>query len=54
VRSGLALLGGIVISAAGVGVAVRSDFDLVGALLIAAGGVVAAAGQRWLGAGRPA
>ncbi|HEX6128111.1 MAG TPA: hypothetical protein VF071_03720 [Candidatus Limnocylindria bacterium] len=54
-RSALSLLGGIAISAAGVGVVVGADQDLVGVLLISAGVVVALLGMRVIGgAGRSA
>lgn len=48
-RSALSLLGGMAISAAGVGVVVGSDQDLVGVLLIGAGVVVALLGMRVIG-----
>ena len=51
-RSALALLGGMAISAAGIGVVIGSDQDLPGVLLIGAGVVVALLGMRVLGAGR--
>lgn len=45
-RPGLALLAGLVISAAGLAAVLLSAMDLVGVLLIGAGVVVALAGQR--------
>ena len=53
-RSALALMGGMAISAAGVGVTVGSDYDLAGVLLIGAGVLVAGLGMRLVGARRSA
>jgi hypothetical protein len=54
VRSALALMGGMAISAAGVGVTVGSDYDLAGVVLIGAGVLVAGLGMRLVGARRSA
>jgi hypothetical protein len=54
VRNALALMGGMLISTAGVGVVVGSDYDLAGVLLIGAGVLVAALGMHVVGAGRSA
>jgi hypothetical protein len=54
VRNALALMGGMAISAAGIGVVVGSAFDLAGVLLIGAGVLVAALGMRLAGARRSA
>ena len=45
-RSVLALLGGIAISAAGLAVVLGSDLDLPGVVMITAGALVAALGFR--------
>jgi hypothetical protein len=51
VRNALALMGGMAISAAGIGVVVGSAYDLAGVLLIGAGVLVGALGMRVVGAG---
>lgn len=48
-RSALSLLGGMAVSAAGIGVVVGTDHDLVGVLLIGAGVAVALLGMRVTG-----
>lgn len=53
-RSALALLGGMGISAAGIGVVVGSEQEMAGVLLIAAGVVAALLGMRVIGAGQSA
>lgn len=53
-RSALALMAGVAVSAAGVGVAVGSAYDLAGVLFIGAGALVAVLGVRHAGESRSA